>query len=70
MSNLYALVRNGALVEPGPTPFETSNAIIAFSPDTPIDDGEWLLVVDEGGRGKPIYRVHDDVVVRSYRADA
>lgn len=71
MSNLYALVRNGALVEPGPTPFETSNAIIAFSPDTPIDDGsEWLIVVEEPGRGKPIYRVQDDVVIRSYRADA
>jgi hypothetical protein len=73
MSNLYALVRNGALVEPN-VPFLTSNAITTEWPDAADEpvDCEWLLVVDDSGktRGKPIYRVQDDVVIRSYREDA
>jgi hypothetical protein len=67
--NFYALVRNGALVAPD-APFETSNAITTFWPDEPTDGSEWLPVVEEPGRGKPIYRLQGDVVIRSYRADA
>jgi hypothetical protein len=71
MSNLYALVRSGALVEPK-LPFLTSNAITTEWPDEPADGCEWFPVVDEGTktRGKPMYRVQDDMVIRSYREDA
>lgn len=71
MSNLFALVRNGALVEPEAS-FLTSNAITTEWPDEPADGCEWLPVVDESSktRGKPSYRVQGDQVIRSYREDA